>query len=480
MKKIIASALMISLLQSCSGDFTDINEDPNSFYTTVPSTVLTYAEKQLTDYVNTPSVNINNLRLTMQYWNETSYSDESNYNFVTRNVANNVFLNLYVRTNKNLIQAKQLVQAYSPTAAEVPTWETTKKNQLAIIDMLQIYTYQTAVDTFGDVPFSQAGDVDEFPLPKYDSGKEIYAQLISNLKVDLANLDTTGKSFASGEKFYNGDVTKWKKFGNSLLLKLGIAIADSDPTLAQSTCQAAIAGGVFASSADDCNLAYLSASPNYSQIYANVVASNRNDFVAGKPIVDLMNSNNDARRSAYFRLRNGAYIGGEIGVKTSYSNYSPPGDFAYTATTPGILLNYTEVAFYLTEASARWNIGGDAATNYGKAVTASFLQWGKTAADAAAYLATNAYDPVNWKKSIGTEAWVAMYNQPMQSWNFWRRLDFPVLTPAVNAVPESNGKVPVRLQYPVSEQTTNPSNYAAGAAAIGGDFLYTKIFWDKF
>ncbi|WP_312762345.1 SusD/RagB family nutrient-binding outer membrane lipoprotein [Epilithonimonas sp.] len=479
MKKILASLTAVFLLQACNGDYTELNKDPNSYYTTVPSTLLTYAEKQLVDYLTTPSVNTNNLRLTMQYWNETSYSDESNYNFVTRNVANNVFLYLYVRSNKNIIQAKQLVNDYSPTAAEVPTWETVKKNQLAILDMLQIYTYQTAVDTFGDVPFSQAGDVDKYPLPKYDNAKDIYSQLITNLKADLASIDTSGKSFSTGEKFYNGDMTKWKKFGNSLLLKLGIALADSDPDLAKATCQAAISGGVFASSADDCNLAYLSASPNFNQMYANLVANGRNDFVAGKPIVDLMNSTNDPRRSTYFRLKNGSYIGGTIGVMTSFDNFSAPGDFAYTATTPGILMNYTEVAFYLAEASARWAIGGNAATLYNNAVTASFLQWGKTSAEASTYLLANPYDSTNWQKSIGTQAWVAMYNQPMQSWNFWRRLDYPILTPAVQAVPESNGKVPVRLQYPVSEQTTNPTNYAAGSAAIGGDYLYTKIFWDK-
>ena len=72
-----------------------------------------------------------------------------------------------------------------------------------------------------------------------------------------------------------------------------------------------------------------------------------------------------------------------------------------------------------------------------------------------------------------------MYDQPLVSWNFFRRLDYPALAPAANAVAESNNKVPVRLLYPVTEQTTNPTNYAAGSAAIGGDFLYTKIFWDK-
>lgn len=481
MKKILATILLASVLSSCDNDsLTSINSDPNSYYTTVPSTTVTYAQKQLSDYMNTPSVNINNLRLMMQYWQETTYSDESQYNFVTRNVSDNVFLYLYVRTLKNLEQAKELINKYNPTAAESPTWETTKKNQLAIIDIMQVYAYQTAVDTFGDVPYTQSLDVDKYPLPVYDDGKVTYSSLITRLKADIANLNTSGTSFSSGEKYYNGNVGKWKKFGNSLLLKLGIGIADSDPTLAQATCQDAINGGVFTSSTDDCVLTYLTASPNYSQLYANLVASNRNDFVAGKTIVDYMNGKSDPRRSGYFQLKNGNYVGGTIGVPSSFTNNSAPGTFAYTSTTPGIILNYTEVAFYLTEAAARWNIGGSAETLYNNAVTASFLQWGKTAADANTYLAANPYDATNWKKSIGMEAWVAMYNQPMQAWNFYRRLDYPQLAPAVNAVTEANNQVPKRMQYPVTEQSTNPSNYAAGSSAIGGDYLYTKLFWDKF
>ena len=481
MKKIIASLALFSVLQSCTDDgLTALNTDPNSYYTTVPSSVITYAQKQLADYVNTPSVNINNFRLTMQYWQETTYSDESRYNFTTRNVSNQVFNYNYVRVLKNLDQARKLVNDYQPTATEALAYPVTKKNQLAIIDMMMVYTYQNLVDTYGNIPYSQSLDVDLNPLPKYDDAKGIYASLITRLQADITALDTTGASFSTGEKYYNGNVAKWKKFGNTLLLKLGIAIADSDDALAKATCSTAIAAGVFSSSADDCNLAYLAPSPNFSQIYANVVASNRNDYVAGKTIVDAMNLSSDPRRTAYFQLKNGAYIGGAIGVPSSFTNNSAPGTFAYTATTPGILLNYTETAFYLAEAQARWSIGGDTTVNlFGKAVNASFSQWGKTAADATAYLTAHPYDATNWKKSIGTEAWLAMYNQPLTSWNFYRRLDYPVLLPATSAVPESNNKVPVRLLYPVTEQTTNPTNYAAGSAAIGGDFLYTKIFWDK-
>ena len=552
MKKILASILLISLLQSCGREsMEELNTDPNSYYTATPASVLTYAQKQLGDYVSTPDVNVNNLRLTMQYWQTTTYQDESRYNFSTRNVSNQVWNRLYVRVFKNLDQTRKLVLAYQPTAAEAGTWEKTKKNQLAIIDLQQVYAFQILVDTYGDIPYTQAGDIDVNPLPKYDSGKDVYASLITRAKASIANLDTSGSSFGAGDKFYAGNVAKWKKFGNSLLLKLGISIADSDAVLAKSTVEAAILGGVFTSKADDCVLTYLTASPNFSALYTSLVASNRNDYVVGKTIVDKMNAGSDVRRDVYFQKNvhylagsvtgvsgntvtftpastapaaapqvgdnvyvmpntlvgtiasisgnsftlNGYnagsivkdndlgfgffYKGGTIGSSSSFNSNSRVGSFAYTTTTPGIILNYTEVAYYLTEASARWGIAGTPAANYAAAINASFSQWNKSAAEAAAYLLANPYDATNWKKSIGEQAWLAMYDQPIQSWTFYRRLDFPVLTPAVGAVSESNNLVPVRLRYPVTEQSTNPTNYAAGSAAIGGDFLYTKIFWDK-
>lgn len=528
----------------------ELNTDPNSYYTTVPSSVVTYAQKQLADYITTPNVNTNNIRLTMQYWQTTTYQDESRYNFSTRNVSDQVWNFLYVRVIKNLEQARKLVLEYQPTAAEANNWEKTKKNQLAIIDLQQVYTYQILVDTYGDIPYTQAGDVDKYPLPKYDSAKEIYADLIQRTKQDIVNLDVTGTSFGAADKYYSGNVAKWKKFANSLLLKLGITISDSDPALARSVVEQAIAGGVFTSKADDCVLAYLTSSPNFSQLYTNLVASNRNDFVSGKTIVDYMNNSNDVRRDVYFQQNmhflagsvtavNGStitfdpadtppavtpkvgdnvyvmpntkvgtitaingnsftlsgysagtvvpendlgfsfyYKGGVIGNASSFNSNSRVGVFAYTTTTPGILLNYVEVAYYLTEASARWGIAGDPATNYTKAVTSSFLQWGKTEAEATAYLTSHPYSG-DWKKSLGEQAWVSLYDQPLTSWNFYRRLDYPQLLPANSAVVESQNKVPVRLRYPVSEQTTNPTNYATGSAAIGGDELFTKIFWDK-
>lgn len=479
MKKLITFIALSIVTVGCS-DVSELNTDPNSAYNTVPSTLVSYAQKELSDYLNTPSVNENNYRLMMQYWQETTYVDESNYDFVSRNISNSVWSDNYVNVLNNLNQAKKIVTTYQPTASEAPTWSVTKKNQLAIIDMQMVFVYQNMVDTFGDIPYTESLDLVNVTLPTYEKASDVYTKLITRLQADIANLDTKGSSFSTGDYYYAGDVSMWKKFGNSLLLKLGITIADANGTLAQATVNQAIAGGVFSSSSDSCQYQYLATSPNYNPLFENLSASGRNDFVAGKTMVDKMNASSDPRISKYFKpLASGAYLGAVIGTGASFSSRSQIANYAYTATTKGNILTYTEVAFYLAEAAARWTPSA-AATAYQTAVTESMLEWGLSADDASSYIAAHPYDSANWKKSIGEEAWLAMYNHPNVSWNFYKRLDFPVLTAPSTAVAEAGGKVPVRLTYPTKEVTTNLTNYSAASSSIGGDKLTTKVFWDKY
>ncbi|AYY84681.1 SusD/RagB family nutrient-binding outer membrane lipoprotein [Chryseobacterium indologenes] len=474
MKKYIIILILPFLFTGCRTS-EDVNSDPHASYETQPEPLLTYAQKELSDYLTTPSVNENNSRLMMQYWQEAIYVNESNYDFTNRNVSNLVWRDNYVNVLMNLSQASKIINAYVPTFAEAAAWPAKRDNQLAILDIMKVFTYQVLVDAYGDIPYSQSLDNDKYPLPKYDKASTIYEDLITRVSADVNKLSATGGTFGNGDIFYKGNIGKRKKFGNSLLLKLGIALADVNPTLAQNVVNQAIAGGVFTSSADDCKFQYLAASPNQNPIYLETAS--RDDFVGGKTLVDYMNNTNDTRIGAYYTDVDGVYIGQVIGAPADFASFSNAGSFAYTSTTPGIVLSYTEVSFYLAEAAARWGIGGSPATFYNQAVTSSFTDWGLTA-DATTYLAAHPYDGSNWKKSIGEQAWVAMYNQAVTSWNFYRRLDYPQLVAPATAIPNAGGKVPVRLQYPPLESTTNGTNYAAASAAIGGDKLTTKIFWD--
>ena len=170
------------------------------------------------------------------------------------------------------------------------------------------------------------------------------------------------------------------------------------------------------------------------------------------------------------------YTGGVFGEKNPFARYSHlSNDFFLVKNKPFEVISYTEVAFMLAEAAARgYNVGGSAADLYAAAITASFKDSG-IAGEAAAYLAAHPYEQNTWKKSIGEQAYIALYTKAYATWNFTRRLDYPVLNNPSNSLTTT---IPYRMIYSDQEYTLNAANVRAAATAIGGDEVSTKLFWD--
>jgi hypothetical protein len=183
--------------------------------------------------------------------------------------------------------------------------------------------------------------------------------------------------------FYGGDVAAWIKFGNTLKIKLGITIADVNPTLAKSTIESAV-DGAFESSADDALMPYLSARPNQNPLYEEIVATGRKDYVVANTIVDKMNSLDDPRRQFYFTLHtNGEYVGGVYGHSNAYGNFSHINDAILAPDFHGFIMTYTELLFYLAEAAERgFDVPLTAEEYYNMGITNSIIEWGGTQADA--------------------------------------------------------------------------------------------------
>ncbi len=473
MKKIlIYSGLVCILLSSCKKDLTSLNIDPKN-PTAVPGyTLFTYAQKNLSDNLASPSVNLNIFRLIVQGWTETTYTDESNYDLNTRNIPQNWFHTFYRDVLRNLEDARALI----PGEVADPVQ---RKNQIAIVDVLKVYSYHYLFTTFGDVPYSQALDLNN-TQPKYDDAKTAYAALMTTLNGAIANF-AAGSSFGSADIIYGGDVAMWKKFANSLKLKMALVMADYDAAAAATAAGAAQASGVFTSNGDNAKFQYLGAPPNTNPIWVNLVQSGRKDFVATNTIVNMMKTNNDPRIPFYFTTDAASgYSGGIPGANNNYATFSKPSTKITAETFPYTMMDYSEVEFLLAEAAARGFAGvtGTAATHYTNAVTASITDWGGSGVAAATYLAQPAvvYNPANYKQSIGTQAWLAMFDRGHDAWTEWRRLDFPVLVAPSTAL----SVIPKRFTYPVSEQNLNKTNYTSAATAVGGDVVATKLWFDKF
>lgn len=495
MKKLIIFLGLLSITWGCNDDsLTDLNVDTKNPSTGVPSgALLGNAQKNLFDQMTSTNVNINVFRLFAQHWSETTYLDEANYDILQRNIPDRHWRVLYRDVLRDLAEATTLTKAENAvTAAE----EAIKQNKLAIIEVLNVYTYTILVDTYGNIPYSQALSPDQSPTPSYDDSKAIYTDLFKRLNTAIASLKPSAKSFGAADFIYSGDVAHWVKFANSLKLRMAITVAD-EPTfaaLAKTSAEQAVAGGLISSSDDNALLYYKGTQPNTNPIYEDLVTSGRYDFVAADPLVSRMNTLNDPRRSKYYIPIKGEFIGAPYGQGVDFEEYSSAGDPAdengphtilLSPTLPGVLLDYSEVEFYLAEAVERgFAVGGTAASHYDKAVTASIIYWGGTPTEATAYLAqpSVAYATAasNWRQKIGTQAWIGFYNRGYEAWTSWRRLDFPALTAPSSAVPAAEGQIPKRYTYPVLEQTLNKANYQAAGTAIGGDKLKTKLFWDKF
>ncbi|HSD06438.1 SusD/RagB family nutrient-binding outer membrane lipoprotein [Flavobacterium sp.] len=486
MKKIIYSIAMLSLLMtSCVSDDVSYNENKDAAYEVPAATLFSNSQKALTDQLTSPNVNEGSIfRYFPQYLAATQYTTESRYRISSRSIPDRHWRILYATVLGGLESAKAIIPTeVAPTGVSAAQFQSEQKNKLAIIEIFEVYTYQIIVDSFGDVPYTDALQPKTVVLPKYEDGATIYTKLITRLDAAIANLDTNNKSFSTGDIVYKGNVAKWKLFANSLKVKLGVNLIDVNPTLAKSTIESGYNGGVITTNANNASFNYAVSAPNYNPIYENLVAANRNDFVPAATIVNAMNTLNDPRREKYFTpLSSGLYAGGKYGYTNNYVNFSHVNPNLTAPDFPSLLMEATEVNFYLAEAALKgFSVGNTAEYYYNQAITASFENWG-IKDKAAAYLLTPsvafATASGSDKDKIAKQEWIAFYNRGFEAWTAYRRLDIPALIAPANAYPEAEGEVPKRINYPVNEQTVNGANYEAASTAIGGDKLKTHIFWD--
>jgi hypothetical protein len=491
----------LALATSCVSNLgDDYNVNPKLAASASASGFITNAERTLVRTVVSPNVNLNPLRFYMQYWAATDYPTESRYDLITRNIPLNYWNALYRDCITDLRAAKAAV------ATDISIPDANKNNTSAVAELLEIYAWANLVEVFGNVPYTQALDATNLQ-PKYDDQATIYADLVTRLDAVITKFDVS-KEIGTGENDLifpqtGGSTTaQWLKFANAMKLRMALVLADADPAKAKAMAEATV-GKLPTSSADAVQLAFDRTLPNTNPLYEDLVNSRRVDFVgantfinplkgiagtaAGVPTTGAV----DPRLDDYFNqptspsVPAGTYEGGVVGTINDKEALSLPGDKLRAQTLPGVLISYAQIELMLAEAVERgFAVGGTAVSHYNAGVTASIQEWGGTTSEANAYLAlpTIAYATAagTYKQKIGYQYWVALYNQPTESWTQWRRLDYPQLPLATNPL---NGitVIPRRFTYPASEQSLNSANYTAASAALGGtgDNVATKLFWDK-
>ena len=469
MRNYLLSLLCVTVVLTSCGVDESLNIDQKNPSEVPAGGLFTNALKNLGDQMNSCSVNANVFRLYAQYWAQTTYPDESQYNQITRNIGGNIWNTLYRDVLQDLKGAKELV-----SNGEAPS-----QAQLGIIKFMEVYAFSVLVDTFGNVPFTEALEP-ENPSPVYDDAATIYTALASHLDEAIANLSSGAGFNASQDIAYGGNVAQWRQAAVSLKLRMAMRLAESSPSVSQAMAESAFNAGPIVANADNFGINYLSAAPNTNPLWVSLVQSGRKDFVAANTLVDAMNPNNDPRLPTFFQTYEGNYVGGTYGSANGASSNSDLSELIKMPDFKGDLITAAEVHFLLSEAAARgYSVGGTAEAYYNSAIGVSMDEWGVSTSDAASYLALPevAYATADgdWMQKIGSQKWVAMFNNGNEGWTTWRLFDLGLNGPEVDGVTLD---IPTRFLYPVSEATLNGSQYDSAASAIGGDSKTTKIFWD--
>ena len=465
----------VLLLTACTKNITSYNDETKRPAVVPAPTLFSNAVKNLADGLANASVNINVFRFTVKHWAMAVYQDEAQYDFTTRGIPQAWWTRMYRDVLNDLKESAKVISADATLDPGVAA------NQLAIVDLMQVYTYNTLVNTFGNVPYKEALDPNNL-FPVYDDAKTIYTDLLKRLADDISKLNASNAGFAKADDLvYGGKVAGWIKFANTLQMKMGMTIADVDPATAKAAVEASDAKAITAA-ADNAQLKYLATSPNTNPLYTDIVLGGRSDYIAAKDLMDPLINLNDPRKSLYFGTNNaGNYAGGIVGKVNTFSDFSKPSSTVSAPDAALLFADYVETEFLRAEAIERgFNVTGTAEQHYNNAITASIVYWGGSAADAGTYLSQTqvAYSTAtgDWKQKIGFQKWIGLYNRPFDGWTELRRLDYPVLTPPVAA----KSGFPNRFPYPGNEQQLNGTNYTAAAAIMGGDQVTFKLFWDKY
>ena len=467
----------------CRKDFEEINTNPNEPTSVSTGFLLTAAQKRIMDeYYDAFWGSRRGMQLA-QYWASNQYSNESRYQFRVE-TANGAWRDFYAGP---LADLQRIIDLNTNNAEDVNGFGS-NANQIAVAKLLQAWIYQHLTDAYGAIPMSQALQGVENTSPGYDSQADVYANLLTMINDALAGMD--GGAGPQGDQIYGGDMDMWTKFANSLKLRVAMRMADVNPGTAQTAAEQALSSGMLiVGNSDNALFNYLAGAPNNNPI--NEDYKTRNDFAASNVMVDYLASLNDPRLMAYYATNaDGVYLGEVYGLSEANAALTPndavsqrsaailAGDF------PGIYFDAAQTHFLAAEAAERgWTSILSAEEHYNAAIELSMNFWGiDDAAAIAGYLgqADVAYGTAEgtWKERIGRQKWIALYMQGYEGWAEWRRLDFGVLQLPADGVLQGDG-IPLRMEYPLDEQTLNNASWTAGVAANGGDdAMDVSLWWD--
>ena len=455
MKKIFVFLFLLCCSTSCFKD-SDINIDPNRSVSVDPALLFSGAATQLSllrvGELTWP------IALGSQMWASGARWGLAQAQYDQTRIRS-AWGKTYTDVLKNLDVAVKLAESTTP----VP------RNAVAQCKILQAFTYSQTSFLWGDIPFSEAAN-GEVNWPKFDKQQDVLNGCLALLDEALGMIDTNSKGIiAPNDLYYGGDMVKWKKFANSLKLRILFSMVDSDATKAAAIGKIVTDGSGITSVADAMQFKYFNEpgrqNPRFSftAIFRGGVQS---DWYCSKPVYDLLVSLNDPRIPYFFQP------GPEAGANeyiplNSVESYTTKSALVslnlLKADLPEVSFSYSEQLLFEAEAYARGFATGGfeiATTKLRAGVRASLASFGVPAAQAEAYaLALPALTTANYKEVLAKQQYLDLFMRPVEGWTQHRRSgvagqEIPAMTPPVGSPVTGLMR---RLLYRNEELNSNPN-----------------------
>jgi hypothetical protein len=180
--------------------------------------------------------------------------------------------------------------------------------------VMKAYAFGLITDLWGDAPYSEALRAEEgsdYFKPKFDSQEDIYLGILADLENANTLLSNSPNSYlninTTQDLLYEGDVTKWRKFANSLALRYYMRLSAKEPSTAQAGINKIASDPgkypVITVTSDDATVGYIGSSPGDSWPTNTVFDTDpRGSYMRVKmcaTLVDAMQELNDPRLGVY-------------------------------------------------------------------------------------------------------------------------------------------------------------------------------------
>ncbi|RYY26739.1 MAG: SusD/RagB family nutrient-binding outer membrane lipoprotein [Sphingobacteriaceae bacterium] len=507
--------LLITLLPSCTKDFAEINTDPNGVPDALPQQLLAPALANVVSANMLRNRNFNNE--LMQVTVNQSDDDAAIFRYDYRNtIADGLYNSWYA-------QLTNFKDIYNIASQPV----TLNKSYQGISLICQSWIYSMLTDTYGDVPYFRSNLARDSSVyePPFDKQKDIYLDIFKQLENANTLLSSNTAITASSDPVYYGNVSRWRKFGNSLYLRLLLKLsgksevsADMIAKIKQIVDTDASSYPIMTSNDDSAILRWTGGV--YVSPYQTVREQDWRQPAIGDFFISHLRDWFDPRINISTYATSGfnrwgiaqgpngfagvpsGYLAGTGAAKQSYFYSNTSAVSLQTEPLTGQIMNYAELQYILAEASVKGYIATGTAQTYWETgvlngITLWLPTWPNAPAAGAPAVATTINTPefrkyltdadISWDNTLSLndkmekihlQKYYSLFLEDLQQWFEYRRTGHPILPKGPGL--RNGGVMPARMTYPVYVQSANPTNYKNAVASQGPDAISTQVWWQKF